>query len=66
MNYGEEIRTRREKASLTQTDLANQLGCTQPYLNNIESGRKGVSKTQFLRILNLLGYKLVEKIVKIN
>ncbi len=39
MSLGEIIRTKREKLSLTQDQVADQAGISKPYLSNIETGR---------------------------
>ena len=42
-NYREIIRNKRIKLGISQNELAKLVGITQPFMNEIESGRKNPS-----------------------
>lgn len=52
------IRGKREKAGLSQHQLAKQLGITQTFLSEIERGRKNPSLEQFFRICEALDIRV--------
>jgi len=39
MEFGEKIRNLRDEAGLTQKELANRLGVSQSYVNNVENAK---------------------------
>ena len=50
MNYREIIRKRRIEKGLSQNKLAKLIGITQPFMNEIESGRKSPSVEILIKI----------------
>ncbi len=54
----------RIKHNLTQTELANRLGCTQQYISKIEEGIFSNIK-ELAKILLAIGYKIEFKTVQI-
>jgi predicted transcriptional regulator len=51
---GAAIRTAREGAGISQTELARWMHVSGPYISQVESGKKSVSSTQLERIYNAL------------
>lgn len=49
------VREYRERAGLTQEDLARKLGMRQPHISAIESGRLGLSLERLLAMAEALG-----------
>ena len=55
---GSLIRELRERAGMTQAELARKLACGQPYVNSLESSP--VIKTSTVqRVLGILGYDII-------
>ena len=52
------LATLREKARLRQVDLAQLVGCSQPYLSKMETGHTAVSLTLIEQIANVLSDRL--------
>ena len=50
MNYKEIIKKKRIEKGLSQNKLAKLVGITQPFMNEIESGRKSPSIEVLIRI----------------
>ena len=65
LNYGQEIAKLRKKAKISQALLANYIGVSSQQISNIERGGS-VSRDLFILALNKLGYRLQEKIVRIQ
>ena len=53
-NYREVIRNKRKKLGWSQYKLAKELGITQSFINEIESGKKSPSIDVFFRICEVL------------
>lgn len=53
-HYREIIRSKREKAGLSQFKLAKMVGITQSFMNEIENGKKNPSIEVFFRICQAL------------
>lgn len=53
LHIGPKVRKLRQKARLTQADLATRLGLSQSYLSEIENGGGSFTAEQFLEILRL-------------
>ena len=60
--FGEFIRRGREKKDLYQTEVAEQLGVTQAYYSQIESGKRNVDLVMAMRICTILDVNLHEYI----
>lgn len=60
--YGDFIRKAREGKGLSQRDLAEQLGITQAYYSQIESGKRNVDLVLAMKMCSLLGINLQEYI----
>ena len=52
---GVKIREYRERKGIDQTAFAALIGVSQPYMSNVELGRKGVSAARVLVIARELG-----------
>lgn len=57
-NYRELIRAKRKKLGISQTKLAERVHITQPYLYEIESGRKTPSVDLLIALCEALDIKL--------
>ena len=57
-DYRQVIRTKREKLGLSQYKLAKNVGITQSFMNEIESGKKSPSIEVFFRICEALDIKV--------
>jgi transcriptional regulator with XRE-family HTH domain len=50
------IRTKREKAGLTQHQLAKKLGRSQSYVATIETGQRRIDVVEFIDLAAVLGF----------
>ena len=57
-DYREVIRENRKKAGLSQYKLAQMVGITQSFMNEIESGKKSPSIEVFFRICEALDIRV--------
>ncbi len=57
-DYRKIIRTKREKLGLSQYKLAKLAEITQPFMNEIESGKKSPSIEVFFRICEVLDIRV--------
>ena len=57
-HFGEFVRDGRIKGKLSQQDLANHLGMTQPYLSRIEQGTRSVDLELAVKICSFLNLDL--------
>jgi len=53
-HFGKQIRERREKIGLTQTELAKEVSISRGYLSQIEAGQRQVSLHVALKLAMLL------------
>lgn len=53
--FAKDVNKHREANYMTQTDLANKVGCSQPTISLIESKKKMPRAGLFLRICKSLG-----------
>lgn len=60
---GPYLRKKRERAGLTQQDLADKLGCTQPAISYLERGEYPPNVATLQRIAEALGYELEVRMV---
>jgi transcriptional regulator with XRE-family HTH domain len=60
---GELLRRAREKAGITQRELAERLGCTQPAISQVEAGGASLSVATLQRFADALGCDLQLTIV---
>jgi transcriptional regulator with XRE-family HTH domain len=56
---GERIRTERERLGLTQAELADRIGSTQPAVARLEAGGVTPSLDTLGRVAEALGFELV-------
>src|SRR5690606_25761163 len=56
--FGELVRAERERKSLSQKGVADQLGISRVSLANIESGRQRIMLMEAIELANLLGLSL--------
>lgn len=54
VDYKELIKTKRKEKGLSQNQLAQMLGISQPYMNQIESGVRNPSFPTMLKICEIL------------
>lgn len=54
INIGSRLKQRRKEMRIKQTEMAKELGVSQTYLSNIESGRANCSITLLADICNYL------------
>ena len=54
------LRDEREKAGLTQVELANKLGVPQSFVSKVESGERRVDLVELQSICRALGTSLVK------
>ncbi|MBI1189070.1 MAG: helix-turn-helix domain-containing protein [Tepidisphaera sp.] len=47
--FGEQVRTRRQRAGLSLQDLAERIGCAKGYLSEIETGRRNAPGEEMVR-----------------
>jgi transcriptional regulator with XRE-family HTH domain len=60
-NYRAIIRRRRKELGMSQNQLAKLVGISQPFMNEIESGRKSPSVEVLARICKELGISMFEE-----
>ena len=56
----------RERAGLTQTEYAKQLGEYQSYVARMESGQRRIDVVEFLEFSEILGFDPVKYIVLVK
>ena len=54
MTFGQKIRNRREELGYTQTELANRIHTTQPYVSRLERGNFNPSMNMIVKISTAL------------
>lgn len=59
-DYKVVIKEKRTEMNLSQNQLAKMVGISQPFINEIESGRKTPSLEVFFKICEALEIKLFE------
>ena len=55
-NVETDLKTRFYEDGVTQTEIAEKIGVSLPYVNRIIHGREQILNKTFVRILNELGY----------
>jgi len=55
---GTSVKSIREKAGITQMDLANRMKVSRKWLSSFENGKSNVDFTLVLLLLSELGYQL--------
>ena len=63
---GSAVRQAREQKKITQTQVANVVGCRQAHISQIESGKTGVTLSRLQRIATAIGIdvrKLLEVVL---
>lgn len=56
----------REKAGLTQTELAEKIGEYQSFVARLESGQRRVDVVEFLELAEVLGFDAEESLRKLR
>ena len=51
-----DLKTRFAEEGITQTEIAEKLGVSPPYVNRITRGREQIVNKTFIKILDELGY----------
>jgi HTH-type transcriptional regulator/antitoxin HipB len=57
-DWGQTLRLLRREAGMTQEEVAEQAGVSQPLLSNVEAGKHGMLVSTLERILEVEGYEL--------
>ena len=57
---------KRKAAGLTQTELAGKLGEHQSFVARLESGQRRVDVVEFIELSELLGFDVVQSVLKIK
>jgi transcriptional regulator with XRE-family HTH domain len=55
MEFAQAFRAARERAGLTQRDVAHQLGVSQPYVNHIERGYRNITLATMAAFAHVVG-----------
>ncbi len=63
-NVETDLKTRFYEDGVTQTEIAEKIGVSLPYVNRIIHGREQILNKTFVRILNELGYDVELTYVK--
>lgn len=63
-SFGEAVRVAREKANMTQADLASLIGLSRPAVANIELGRQGTLLHTALDIAAALNASLTDDLLR--
>ena len=63
-NVETDLKTRFFEDGVTQTEIAEKLGVSPPYVNRIIHGREQILNKTFVRILSELGYDVELTYVK--
>jgi DNA-binding XRE family transcriptional regulator len=63
--FGKQIRERREKVELTQTELAKEVSISRGYLSQIEAGQRQVSLHVALKLAALLQIS-IDELLEVN
>lgn len=58
IDYRDLLRRKRIEKGMSQTELAEKVGTTQPYIYQVESGRRTPSLALFFEICEMLDIKL--------
>lgn len=53
--FGKYIKTARERKGISQSEIANILGVSQPYYSRIESGQRDVDLAFAFKICDVIG-----------
>jgi ribosome-binding protein aMBF1 (putative translation factor) len=61
---GEQVRTARDKAGLSQRDLASQMGTSQAAIARLEAGGVGPTVTTLQRVADALGLSLTVELTR--
>ena len=56
----------REKAGVTQTELAGRLGEYQSFIARLESGQRRLDVIEFLRLAKILGFDEIDALKKVR
>lgn len=54
------IRSKRESAGLTQTDVANALGEHQSFVARLESGQRRIDVVEYVTLAQVIGFDAAE------
>lgn len=57
MTFGEHFRKARQKLGMSESDLAQLIGCTQVMIHKIETGKNNPSWETLLKILSIKQFK---------
>lgn len=60
--FGDYIRRAREQAGLNQSEVAEQIGITQSYYSQIETGKRNVDLVLAMKICSTIGIGLQDYI----
>ncbi len=57
-NVEHDLKTRFSEGGITQTEVAERVGVSLPYVNRITRGREQIVNKTFVKILDELGYDI--------
>jgi len=60
MEQSNRIRELRKRVGLTQTDMADRLGISQPQFARLENGKNEITMSQLRKVASILGVKPYE------
>ncbi len=58
-DLGQVIRRQRQAVTMTQDELANQIGTTRQWINRLENGDERMALSRVLRVLSVLKLEMV-------
>ncbi len=58
-NVEQDLKTKYIEDGITQTEVAEKIGVSLPYVNRITRGREQIVNKTFVKILDELGYDVV-------
>ena len=65
-NFGQTLRTVRQRAGMSQEELAARAGLDRTYVGGAERGERNVSLVNLVRLANALGVSLSELVGQIE
>ena len=57
--FGEDLRKAREKANLSQDEVAERVGVTQAYVSYVEAGMRNITINRMNAFAEALGFELI-------
>jgi transcriptional regulator with XRE-family HTH domain len=57
--FGEDLRKAREKANLSQDEVAERVGVTQAYVSYVEAGMRNITINRMNAFAEALGFEMI-------